>query len=130
MLSQAFVFREPPFTASLIATQAIKARDSLKLENYRNDPLLGIYFHIVGIISVEGRGASECVLLALHHLLTPKVTHKQKCQSVLLLHHVCRVRQLFESWHFLCGCPRCSDPTEAGANTNTMVKQGYVVSKY
>ena len=74
MLSQAIVFREPPFTASLIATRAIKAR-----ENYRNDPL-GIYFHIVGIISVKGRGASECVLLALHHMLTPKVTDKQKCQ--------------------------------------------------
>ena len=79
ILTQAFVFREPPFTASLIATRAIKARDSLKLENYRNDPL-GIYFHIVGIISVEGRGASECVLLALHHMLTPKVTDEQKCQ--------------------------------------------------
>ena len=43
---------------------------------------------------------------------------------MLLLSLMCyRVRQLFEGWHFLCGCLRCSDPAEAGANTNTMVSQ-------
>merc|ERR1712130_698463 len=66
--------REPPFTARLMATRAIKAGEPLNVS------------------------------------YLPSVTCSLR-----------RVRQLFEGWHFLCGCRRCSDPAEAGANTNTMV---------
>jgi len=68
--------REPPFTALLMATRAIKAGEPL---------------------NVSYLPSTTCSLL--------------------------RVRQLFEGWHFLCGCLRCSDPAESGANTNTMVCQ-------